>query len=56
MNEQDRSLADAWRRAGLAFGDLGSDIGDSLREAWEKQPPRDPEEGPAGMPPPGADL
>ncbi len=32
--ERDRSLGAAWRRAGLAFGDIGSDVGDSLRRAW----------------------
>jgi hypothetical protein len=44
MNDQERSLTEAWRRAGLALGDLGTDVGDSLREAWSSQPPRDPEE------------
>lgn len=32
--ERDRSLGAAWRRAGLAFGDLGSDVGESVRRAW----------------------
>jgi hypothetical protein len=44
MNEKERSLTEAWRRAGLALGDLGTDVGDSLREAWTGRPPRDPEE------------
>jgi hypothetical protein len=44
MTDEDRSLTDAWRRAGLALGDLGTDVGDSLRDAWSAQPPREPEE------------
>jgi hypothetical protein len=45
---RDRDLGTAWRRAGLALGDLGSGIGDSLKSAWaaagERRPDR-PGEG-----------
>jgi hypothetical protein len=30
-----RDLGEAWRRAGSALGNMGGDVGDSVRQAWD---------------------
>jgi hypothetical protein len=30
-----RDLGEAWRRAGTALGNMGGDVGDSVRQAWD---------------------
>ncbi len=32
--QREPDLGEAWRRAGLAFGELGTNLGDSVRTAW----------------------
>lgn len=48
QEQADRDLGTAWRRAGLALGDLGTDIGDSLRTAWAAAA-REPEQTGEGL-------
>jgi hypothetical protein len=49
QEQADRDLGTAWRRAGLALGDLGTDIGDSLRTAWVAAAGREPERTGEGL-------